>query len=119
MELIHDVLDAQLLDRKGRKIGRVDSIVVALDVAGPPRVVGVESGPVPLAARVHPALAARLSAWLRRRGSVLATPYRIAWSSLRRDGNDFAVDDTDAGTTPIFAGERWTREHLIGHVPGA
>lgn len=118
MDLIHDVLDAQLRDRDGRKIGRIDSIVIALDGDGPPRVVAAEVGPVALAARVHPRVAAWLSGWLRRRGSVLASPYRIEWAALRRVDNDFTID-ADASSVPITAGEQWTREQFIGRIPGA
>lgn len=118
MDLIHDVLDAQLLDRAGRKIGRIDSIVVSLDGDGPPRVVAAEAGPVALAARIHPRAAAWIAGWLQRRGSVLAKPYRIEWASLQRVDNDFRID-VDAQSVPITAGERWTREHVIGRIPGA
>ena len=118
MDLVHDCLDAQLVDRAGRKIGRIDSIVIALDDDGPPRVVAVECGPLPLARRIHPRLAAWLGGWLRRRGSPLSTPYRIAWSQLRSAGRDFAID-ADAASTPLDAGERWTRENVIGRIPGA
>ena len=118
MELIHDVLDAQLRDRDGRKIGRIDSIVIAVDDAGPPRVVAVECGPVPLAMRVHPRLASWLARWLQRRRPVLAVSWRIDWSALRRADNDYVVDAADA-RVPAQAGERWTRERVIDRIPGS
>lgn len=118
MDLVHDYLDAQRVDRAGTKIGRIDSLVIAVDGDGPPRIVAAESGPVPLARRIHPRLAAWLAGWLRRRGSPLAQPYRIAWAELRPYGRDFAIG-IEGASTPLDAGERWTREHVVCRIPGA
>ncbi len=44
MELIHDLLDKDVLDRNGRTMGRVDGIVIEVRESAPPRVVCIEIG---------------------------------------------------------------------------
>jgi len=118
MDLVRDLLDKQLLDRRGKPIGRVDGIVMTVDASAQPRVAYVEVGSVTQARRCH-AQAGRWAERLARRwGKMRPNPYRIAWSALSRDGRDFRVD-ADAATVPTLAWERWLREHVIGRIPGA
>jgi sporulation protein YlmC with PRC-barrel domain len=56
VDLVRDVLDKQVLNRHGREIGRVDSIILELRPGAPPRVNRIEIGPAVLAARIHPVL---------------------------------------------------------------
>ena len=51
MDLVRDVLDELLRDRRGRKMGRVDGIVLELRDGEPPRVVALHSGLETLARR--------------------------------------------------------------------
>ncbi len=44
IHLIRDVLDDQMIDKKKRKIGKVDGIVVELRKDKPPRVAYIENG---------------------------------------------------------------------------
>ena len=118
MNLVHDALDAQVVDRHGIRIGRVDGIVLTWDDGAPPCVAFIELGPVPLAHRLHPRIGAWLVRWLRGRGSAMAEPFRVPWTALRRTGNDFAID-CEAADTPAWAGEHWTRERVVGRIPGA
>ncbi len=118
MRIVHDCLDAQLIDRNGTKMGRVDSIVAVIDDEGPPCIVAIEIGPVPLAHRLHPRIGRWVARWLERRGARAARPYRIEWDLVTRDGNDFKVD-VDARETPTWALEDWTRAHLVDRIPGA
>ena len=53
MDLVRDLLDKHVVDRNGRDIGRVDSVVVDVRPGKEPRVVGIELGPEVLAARLH------------------------------------------------------------------
>ena len=46
MNLIKDVLDNQLVDRKDRKIGKVDGIVVELRDGLPPRLLSTVRGAI-------------------------------------------------------------------------
>jgi hypothetical protein len=118
LRLVHDVLDLQLCDRRQRKMGRVDSLVLELRDGMPPRVAYVEAGGTVLAQRVHPRLA-RWAAALRRRWDTRdASPTRIPWAAVRSIGNVIEVD-VDGDATAAMAWERWLREHLVCRIPGA
>src|SRR5437763_49343 len=75
MHLIHDVLDKQILDRHGRKLGRVDGLVIEIDDGGPPRIVGLETGVVALACRLGRGVLSLVPTG--KRGG-----YRIPWNKL-------------------------------------
>src|SRR5437762_7806215 len=62
MDLVRDLLDAQLVDRQDRQIGRVDGVLLEVRDGEPPRVAAMEVGAITLARRLHPAL----GRWLRR-----------------------------------------------------
>lgn len=118
MRLVHDCLDAQLIDRAGVRFGRVDRLVLTIDGDGPPVVVAVEVGAVAVATRAHRRLGAALARWLRHRGAAGAKPYVVDVSRLARDGHAFRVD-VDATTTSAWAFEHWVRERLVGRIPGS
>jgi len=54
VDLVRDLLDKKVIDRNGRELGRVDSIVLALSERGLPRVIAIEIGPAVLARRISP-----------------------------------------------------------------
>lgn len=54
MDLVRDLLDNAVVDRKGREMGRVDGIVLEIRDGAPPRVAAIEIAPGVLAHRVHP-----------------------------------------------------------------
>ena len=68
MNLVRDCLDKQLRDREGRKMGRVDGLVMELDGEAQPRVTFIEVGAVAQAARLHPRLGRWVAALARRWG---------------------------------------------------
>ncbi len=82
MRLIRDVLDNQLVDREGRKLGKVDGIVMSVRKAEPPRLSHIETGMTTLAHRLH----LRLGKWAemigRKWGVRHGKPFRIAWSDV-------------------------------------
>lgn len=121
LDLVRDVLDTQVVDREGTKMGRVDGIVLELRDGEAPRVESIEMGFVVLAQRLR--LPRRLEGWflsLRRRFSVRKTAcYRVAWQQVK-DVNTFCVQlDVEAAETPAFDWERWLCDHVIAHLPGA
>lgn len=117
LDLIRDVLDKQVVDRDGTKMGRVDGLVLELRGDQPPRVRHLEMGFVVLARRVHP----RLEAWLerlRRRFSVRRTArYRVDWSKVRQVEPHHVQIEVEARATPAFDWERWLRDHVVAKLP--
>src|SRR6476661_1289397 len=115
MHLVRDVLDKQLLDRLGRKIGRVDGIIVDIhDRRSRPRIVALDSGCVTQAMRIHPILARWVDTLCRRIGA--NTGYRIKWKAIKIDGLDVRTG-VNGDETPLLKMEK----HLAGkvkHVPG-
>ncbi|WP_245763183.1 hypothetical protein [Paraburkholderia diazotrophica] len=113
------MLDKQLVDRHGAKMGRIDSIVVELRQGRPPEIVAIETGSVAMARRIGER-AARWVARLARSvgGAGCTEPYRIPWSHVRRIGIDIQVD-VDVSDTPLGDSQRWLREHVIERIPGS
>lgn len=118
MDLVHDLLDAPVYDKRGKAIGRVDGVVLALRDGAPPRVAAVRIGGTVLMRRLHPRLA-RLAQRLRARwGTGDATPTTIAVRSLCRHGLGWANMELDARDTPALAWELWLRTHIVSRLPG-
>jgi hypothetical protein len=118
LHLVRDILDKQLLDREGCRIGRADGIVLQPRKGRPPRVVGIESGPTVLAARLHPNLGPWVARLLRRAGPHAANPTRIPMGKILRRGIDLHLD-VAATATGAYAVERWIATRVIGWIPGA
>ena len=118
LKLARDVLDQELVDRNGKKMGRVDGLTVIIDGDGPPRVDAFELGFVVLADRISPRLEKWLQA-LRRRWSVRKEARQIVpWSSVEEITPSHIKVGLDALSTAAFDWERWLREHVIAHIPG-
>jgi len=115
------LLDRQLRDRHGRLCGNVDDLELERDGDdGPLYVTAVLSGPGNLLYRLGRRRAGR---WLRAIAadvvpSTLDDPGRIPCDRISSIGTtvDLAVDADQLAT---HAGERWVREHVIGHIPGS
>jgi sporulation protein YlmC with PRC-barrel domain len=118
MDLVRDVLDKQLVDREGEKMGRVDGVVLEIRADGPPRVDALELGFVVLAGRIHP----RVEGWfekIRSRWSVRKTArYRIPWSQVQEIDPHQIQIDVRVLDTPAYDWEIWLRHHVIRHLPG-
>ena len=56
MHLVRDLLDKAVVDRNGRELGRVDSVILEVAAGGAPVVSAIQIGPSVLAARVRPIL---------------------------------------------------------------
>jgi hypothetical protein len=117
INLVHDVLDKLVVDHQHDPIGRVDSLVLALEDGRPPRVARVEIGSAVLGRRLHP----RIGRWIRnfahRFGVHNGSPTRIAWSKLKLTGIEIEAD-VQADRTNALAWEHWLREHIVIRVPG-
>ena len=116
MELVRDVLDEQLVDATGRKIGKIDGIVLQLgknrccacwrsrSAAAPPRVA------MPKFFRGLFQSLAR--AWTPHGGE----PYRVPWNKLHFGALDVRLD-MDVSTS-LVSGER-EAERFVRHLPGS
>lgn len=117
MHLGRDLLDKQLLDREGRKAGKVDDIVLEVRRGKAPRVVALELGLSTVLDRIHDGLG-QWALRLERRWRVSdATPVRIGIEHVTKAGINVETD-VDANQTAVYAWERWIRGVLIGHIPG-
>jgi sporulation protein YlmC with PRC-barrel domain len=114
------LLDRQLIDKDGRLAGKVDDLELELPSGGgPPVVTAILSGPGALSRRVG----GRLGAWLeavsnRLRGGDDRHPARVSFGLVKRIGSavDLSVAKAELETNRL---EAWTRDHLIGRLPGA
>lgn len=116
VHLVHDVLDAQLVDRKQQKMGRVDGLVIELRDGEPPRVAELLVGGSVLAERIGRwmvALTGALSRVLR----IEAQVTRIPFEQVRVIGGCVELD-LDARSTNTLRTERWLDEHIVCRIPG-
>jgi hypothetical protein len=117
MDLIRDCLDEPVFDRKKKRMGRVDGIILQLDPDRPPRVAYIEVGVGTLAHRVSPWLREKVVRVLRRFG-IATDAFRIAWGKIHVGVNEVSAD-VKAEETGALAFELWLRKQVIGRIPGA
>src|SRR5512144_2983330 len=113
--LFIEVLDHQVVDREGKRIGQADSVVATIEDGRAPRIVAVEIGAVPFADRVHP----RLGRWLRRAIRRWRLPIgrtRLPWQRIGEIGLDIRAA-VDVERTRAYALERSLRR-AFAHIPG-
>jgi hypothetical protein len=114
------LLDRQLIDKDGRLAGKVDDLELAVPSGGgPPVVTAILSGPGALSRRIG----GRFGAWLeavanRLRDGDDRRPARVSFGVVKRIGSavELSVAKADLESNRL---EAWTRDHLIGHLPGA
>jgi len=119
LHLFRDVLDKQVEDREGERMGRVDAIVVEIRDGRPPRVAHLELGFVPLARRLHPRLEAIAERWHKRLGVRRSARFHLIWSEVLDVDIHRVQADVMADETPAQDWERWLRRHIIERIPGA
>jgi hypothetical protein len=116
-DLIRDVLDMQLVDRRNDRMGKVDGLVVEVSDRGQPRVVAIEVGPVTLARRLSCSLerwVAGIFRWFGLGDGVT----RFAMSQVRRIAIEVELD-VDADTSEVRRVEHWLRDHIVRRIPGS
>ena len=117
MNLVRDVLDKQLVDKHGKKVGRVDGLILEIEEGKQPTVTSIELGFVTQCYRLSTWLGRTVERW--ERPWIAGEPkYRIPWNKVVPTGNDITVD-IDPDSFPALAWERWLRTHIIGRIPGA
>jgi hypothetical protein len=119
VQLVHDVLDVCLTDRNGKKVGRVDALVLTVENGKAPRVSEILIGGPVRAERIG-----KWMVWLHRalRGMLRAGEgngvSRVPFSAVC--GIAETIDlDVGAATLPSGHLERWLHDHVISRIPGS
>lgn len=116
--IIRDVLDNQVIDKKGNKIGKVDGVIAITREGKPPRIAYIEIGATTMARRMHPKLEQWMEFWLSRLGPRNVKPYRVPFSKVTEIGVDVVVDvDTEQEEVSAMAWENWLRDNVISKIP--
>ncbi|HTL02092.1 MAG TPA: hypothetical protein VL243_07695 [Vicinamibacterales bacterium] len=114
MDLVRQLLDKKVVDRHGREMGRVDSVILEIADHRPPVVSAIELSPSVLAQRVRPILgrwmeglehALHISA-----GRPLRIPFEVI--TIRRQ----VTADLAYGETSAAAVEHWLRS-IVARIP--
>lgn len=112
------VLDKGLLDRDGRRCGKVDDLLLEVDPDGEPRVVAVVSGPLAFAQTLGGPWRAVAAAVHRLLGVADPRPVEIPWSSV--EAIDVAVrlsvTRREAGLEALPDA---VRSRIVSRIPGA
>jgi sporulation protein YlmC with PRC-barrel domain len=114
VEIGREVLDQQVIDLRGRQMGKVDGIVLELRDGQPARVASLVVGGTTLLWRIH----AGLARWVERRLGGQGHAAMIPWERVLKIGMDVKVD-VEAEQSPALHWERWVRERIVGRIPGA
>jgi len=116
-DLVHDIQDAQLLDRKRERIGRIDGLVLELEEGCPPRVATILVGGLVRGERIG-GWAVALARLLRRAAGMKSDGVsRIPFGAVREISGAIQVD-VDEETLDSEAVERWLSTHVIRRLPG-
>jgi hypothetical protein len=117
LDLRHDVLDAQLVDRNDENIGRCDSLLLELREGRPPRVTTVLIGGKVRDERIGRWMSglARLLHGGRDRSAGVS---RVPFSSMRSLGDTLQLD-VRRDELPSEHVERWLADRFIRRIPGA
>lgn len=118
LNVIRDLMDKQVVDRKGTKMGRVDGLVLVIEDDSPPRVDHLELGLAVLARRVHPRFERWLFALRRIWSPRRSARQRVPWSAVVEVTPYEVKLDLDAMETAAFDWERWLRDHVVSKIPG-
>lgn len=117
MDLIRDLLDMPVVDRNGREMGRVDSVVIETRAGAAQRVMAIEMGPAVLAYRAWPILG-RMAAGLEHVLHIAEErPIRIPIGQILDIGDRVKVDCA-AGETGALTMEKRLRA-WIRAIPGS
>ena len=114
--LVHDVLDAQLVDRTQQKMGRADGLVLELRDDAPPRVAALLVGGSVLAERIGRWMVA-VTRGVSRLLGIDPEVTRIEFERVRVIGSCVELD-IDAHSTNTLRTELWLDEHLVCRIPG-
>ena|SRR5215218_1868433 len=117
MDLVHDFLDKPVVDRNGREMGRVDTLVLSLRLDAQPRVVAFAIGPAVAAYRVRP-IFGRWAAALEHAFAVdEGRPLRLGIADILGIHEHVKVDVAFGETSAATVEKRLRR--WVGSIPGS
>ncbi len=113
------LLDRQLIDVNERFAGKVDDLELTLPEQGAPYVTAILAGPGSLSRRIG----GRLGSWIEsvhRRLHPLSEPgpASISWGVVAEVGSSIRLS-VARSVLEVDRFESWTREHVIGRIPGS
>ena len=117
LHLARDLEDKRVVDRNGRKIGRVDRVVLSQPRNGMAHVIAIEIGPTALGTRLHPVVGRIARAIEHVFQLEEGRPVRLSVDDIE------SITDTvklglAAGDTAALAVEQKLRP-IVRHFPGA
>jgi sporulation protein YlmC with PRC-barrel domain len=118
IHLVRDCLDKQVIDIDGRKIGRVDGIVIDPTGPGRPRVYEIEIGASTLARQLPWPFSSWFVAIIRRLSGSSDVVTTVPWKKIQIERNEVNVA-IDGDKTAARGLEHWTRKHIVERIPGA
>jgi sporulation protein YlmC with PRC-barrel domain len=117
MNLVCDLLDQPVVDRRGQPMGRVDGLVLDLRDGAPPRVRSIAIGPTVLGERLHPVIGRWVEAIEHRLGISRGRPIEIAMERVSVERRHVRAD-VGMGETAAVAVEQLCRR-WIARLPGS
>ncbi|HEX8850377.1 MAG TPA: hypothetical protein VF761_12650 [Gemmatimonadaceae bacterium] len=116
LDLVHDVLDMQLVDRAGEKMGRVDGITLELRDGEPPRVAELLVGGTVLADRLGGWMVALAQLFAHVTGAKPVVT-RVPFAVVQEISSTITLD-AQGGATSALRTERWL-DRIICRIPGS
>ncbi|MFL6120043.1 hypothetical protein [Actinophytocola sp.] len=113
------LLDRQIVDLAGGKIGKVDDVELDVDDAGRVTIAALLVGQQPLGERIGGWFGRWIAALARRmRSASDPPPLRIPFQDVTEIGSHITIGlRRELYDTPPL--ERWLRDRVIGRIPGA
>ncbi len=117
MDLVRDLLDKAVIDRNGREMGRVDTIVLSIGEGAQPRVVAFEIGPAVAADRLGPLFGRWVAALEHACGVDEGRPFRVRMAEILGIHDHVKVDVAFGETSAATVEQRLRR--WVGSIPGS
>jgi sporulation protein YlmC with PRC-barrel domain len=117
MDLVCELLDKQVVDRHGRELGRVDSIIFEFRDDGLPLVSAIEIGLVTVAQRLHPFLGRCARALEVVAGVEADRPVRVPFSKILTSEPHIKLDLTSSEVRTLAFEEQ--ARAIVSAIPGA
>jgi len=118
MDLVRDILDKQLLDQNGVKMGKIDGLLLVVEAGRQPHVTHIQLGAVVLARRLG-SLCGRIVEEIAARfgGEERRHPIMIPWSKIADIGVDIELA-IDSRKSPLSDVANWLNRKITARFGG-